>query len=251
MLASRSTERRRVSFLASELERRAGDGSAIGRISIPSIGASFVVVKGTSAGALQGGPGIYPETGFPGIPGTTAIAGHRTTYLAPFRHIDALHRGNRILLNMPYAQLTYSVIGQRIVRPTNVQAAVANVGYTRLVLSACTPLFSAAKRLLVFARLTRTVPVGAGRLPLTRAKDLADSARTYGNVATVAFIAGGALAAVGALLFVTAPTRGDSDSPSSACSTDSAFNAHQRAASAPCSTSIVAPTTPGWTRRPS
>src|SRR5205807_902244 len=91
------------------------------------------------------------------------IAGHRTTYLAPFRHIDALHRGNRILLNMPYAQLTYSVIGQRIVRPTNVQAAVANVGYTRLVLSACTPLFSAEKRILVYGRLVRIVPVGAAR----------------------------------------------------------------------------------------
>ena len=65
---------------------------------------------------------------------------------------------------MPYAHFTYTVIGQRVVQPTDVQAAVANVGYTRLVLSACTPLFSAEKRLLVFARLTRTVPVGAARL---------------------------------------------------------------------------------------
>ena len=162
-LASLSDEQSRITYLARELEHRASAGSAVGRIVIPSIGASFVVVKGTSAGALQGGPGIYHETGFPGIPGTTAIAGHRTTYLAPFRHIDALHRGNRILLNMPYAQLTYSVIGQRIVRPTNVQAAVANVGYTRLVLSACTPLFSAEKRILVYGRLVRIVPVGAAR----------------------------------------------------------------------------------------
>ena len=64
---------------------------------------------------------------------------------------------------MPYAHFTYTVIGQRVVAPTDVEAAVANVGYTRLVLSACTPLFSAAKRLLVYARLTRTVPVGAAR----------------------------------------------------------------------------------------
>ena len=64
---------------------------------------------------------------------------------------------------MPYAHFTYTVIGQRVVAPTDVDAAVANVGYTRLVLSACTPLFSAAKRLLVYARLTRTVPVGAAR----------------------------------------------------------------------------------------
>ena len=58
------------------------------------------------------------------------------------------------------------MIGKRVVPPTDVHAAVANVGYPRLVLSACTPPYSAAKRLLVFARLTRTVAVGAGRLPL-------------------------------------------------------------------------------------
>jgi sortase A len=162
-LASISDEQTRITFLARELERRAGEGSAVGRIVIPSIGASFVVVKGTTTGDLESGPGIFPETGFPGIPGTTAIAGHRTTYLAPFRHIDALRRGNRILLNMPYAHLTYTVLGQRIVQPTDVQAAVAKVGYTRLVLSACTPLFSAAKRILVYGRLTRIVPVGAAR----------------------------------------------------------------------------------------
>jgi sortase A len=162
-LASISDEQARITFLARELERRAGEGSAVGRIVIPSIGASFVVVKGTTTGDLESGPGIFPETGFPGIPGTTAIAGHRTTYLAPFRHIDALRRGNRILLNMPYAHLTYTVLGQRIVQPTDVQAAVAKVGYTRLVLSACTPLFSAAKRILVYGLLTRIVPVGAAR----------------------------------------------------------------------------------------
>jgi hypothetical protein len=65
---------------------------------------------------------------------------------------------------MPYAHFTYTVIGERVVAPTDVAAAVGEVGYSRLVLSACTPLFSAAKRLLVFARLTRTVPVGAARL---------------------------------------------------------------------------------------
>jgi sortase A len=162
-LASLPDERHRIAFLARELQRRAGDGSAVGRIVIPRIGASYVIVHGTDTSALESGPGIYSETGFPGIPGTTAIAGHRTTYLAPFRHIDALHPGNRILLYMPYAHFTYTVIGQRVVAPTDVRAAVDDVGYSRLVLSACTPLFSAAKRLLVFARLTRTVPVGAAR----------------------------------------------------------------------------------------
>jgi sortase A len=157
--------RRRVAFLAGGWEGRAKEGSAVGRIKIPRIGADFVIVKGTSTSDLAGGPGIYGETVFPGMAGTTAIAGHRTTYLAPFRHIDQLHRGSRILVNMPYAHFTYTVIGKRVVAPTNVGAAVGNVGYSRLVLSACTPLYSAAKRLLVYARLTRTLPVGAGRAP--------------------------------------------------------------------------------------
>jgi sortase A len=163
-LASLGDERRRIAFLASELQQRQPEGSAVGRIVIPRISASFVVVKGTSTSDLQSGPGIFSDTSFPGASQTTAIAGHRTTYLAPFRHIDALRAGDRIALNMPYAHFTYTVIGHRVVSPHDVSAAEAYLGYTRLVLSACTPLFSAAKRWLVFATLTRTVPVGAARV---------------------------------------------------------------------------------------
>jgi sortase A len=165
-LASIADEQRRIEFLARALQSHAPNGSAIGRIVIPRIGADYVMVDGTDTEDLESGPGVYPETKFPGIPGTTAIAGHRTTFLAPFRHIDALTAGSKIELEMPYAHFTYTVIGQRVVLPTDVQAAIAHVGYTRLVLSACTPLFSAEKRLLVYARLTRTIPEGvARRLP--------------------------------------------------------------------------------------
>ncbi len=159
-------ERRRVAFLASDLERHAALGSPVGSIHIPRIGADFVVVYGTGTEELEKGPGIYtrsvyPGARFPGLGGTTAIAGHRTTFLEPFRHIDELRRGDRIVLDMPYAHFLYTVTGHRAVDPTDVAEAIRHVGYTRLVLSACTPLFSAAERLLVFARLTRTVPVGA------------------------------------------------------------------------------------------
>jgi sortase A len=162
-LASIADERQRIAYLAREMQRHVANGSAVGRITIPRIGASYVVVDGTDTEDLESGPGVYPETKFPGIAGTTAIAGHRTTYLAPFKRINDLVPGSHIVLAMPYAQFTYTVIGQRTVLPTDVEAAVANVGYTRLVLSACTPLFSAEKRLLVYARLTRTVPEGAAR----------------------------------------------------------------------------------------
>jgi sortase A len=160
-LASMPDERNRIALLARDLRARTGDGGAVGRIVIPRIGASFVIVKGTGTEDLKSGPGIYAETRFPGSEGTTAIAGHRTTYLAPFRHIDSLRPGNSIVLNMPYAKLSYRVIGSRVVAPTNVQAAVGNVGYSRVVLSACTPLFTAEKRLLVYAKLVREEPRGA------------------------------------------------------------------------------------------
>jgi sortase A len=162
-LASLADERARVAYLASQFERHTGNDAAVGRIVIPRIDANYVVVKGTDTADLISGPGIYSETHFPGLGGTTAIAGHRTTYLAPFREINSLEPGNHILLYMPYAHFTYTVTAQRVVQPTDVDAAVANVGYSRLVLSACTPVFTAEKRLLVYARLTRIVPVGAAR----------------------------------------------------------------------------------------
>ena len=159
-------ERRRVAFLAGQLQRHAALASAVGSIRIPRIGADFVLVYGTGTEELEQGPGIYtqstyPGTRFPGLGATTAIAGHRTTFLAPFRHIDELRRGDRIVVDMPYAHFLYTVIGHRSVPPSDVAAAIRRAGYSRLVLSACTPLFSAAERLLVYARLTKTTPVGA------------------------------------------------------------------------------------------
>jgi sortase A len=162
-LATLADERTRIAYLARELDRHSANGSPLGRIVIPRIGASFVVVKGTDTEDLKSGPGVYSETALPGGGDTTAIAGHRTTYLAPFRHIDALRKGSAIVLDMPYARFTYRVVRKRVVAPSDVAAVVGDVGHPRLVLSACTPLFSAAKRLLVFAALTRTVPVGAAR----------------------------------------------------------------------------------------
>jgi sortase A len=154
------SERQRIAFLARALEQSAHRGAAVGRIRIGRIGANFVLVNGTDGGSLRGGPGLYPSNPFPGAPGTVAIAGHRTTYLAPFRHIDSLRRGDTISLEMPYGKFIYRVEGTRIVKPTDV-SVIRPVGYDRLVLSACHPLFSAAQRIIVFARLTLIVPRGS------------------------------------------------------------------------------------------
>jgi sortase A len=147
----------RISFLARREQHQVTTGAAIGRIVIKKIGASFDIVQGTDTASLEKGPGHYPGTAFPGLGQTVAIAGHRTTYLAPFRHIDALTPGDRIVLEMPYGKFTYVVQYHKIVLPTALWV-IDNVGYDRLVLSACNPLYSAAQRIIVFARLAQVQP---------------------------------------------------------------------------------------------
>jgi len=144
--------RRRLAFRARALDRRTEPGDPVGRLHIPAIGLSAVIVEGTSSAQLRTGPGRYEDTSLPGQRGTVGIAGHRTTYGAPFRHVDELVRGDRVELRMPYGRFTYRVERSRIVPPTRVDV-VEPVAYDRLVLTACHPLYSAAQRIVVFARL--------------------------------------------------------------------------------------------------
>jgi sortase A len=160
VLRALASQRRRIEFLAREARRTAQTGDPIGRIAIPAIGADFVVVQGTDTASLRKGPGHYPSTTFPGLPGTVAVAGHRTTYLAPFRHVDELKRGDRIVLTMPYGRFAYRVQRTQIVDPDALWVT-RDVGYQRLVLSACHPLYSAAQRIIVFARLEQVAARGA------------------------------------------------------------------------------------------
>ena len=132
-------------------------GDAIGEIEMPAIHKHAYVVQGDDTDSLRKGPGHYPDTPLPGKRGTVAIAGHRTTHGAPFRHIDSLKPGNRIILAMPYGTFTYRVERTRIVDP-NATWIKDKVAYNRLVLSACHPLYSAAQRIVVFARLARKGP---------------------------------------------------------------------------------------------
>ncbi|MDQ3677950.1 MAG: class E sortase [Actinomycetota bacterium] len=159
-LEALADDRRRMAFLARALKRRTDRGDAVGRIRIPKIGATYVIVNATNSASLRTGPGIYDQTPFPGAPGTVGLAGHRTTYLAPFRNIDDLRRGDEVSIEMPYGRFSYEVERSRIVAPTEV-SVVRRVSYDRLVLSACHPLYSAAKRIVVFARLVEAVPRGA------------------------------------------------------------------------------------------
>jgi len=154
----------RMEYLARDLQSRVHTGDAVGKIHIPRIGANFVTVAGTNEAALRKGPGIYDNTSFPGEHGTVAIAGHRTTYLAPFRRLNELAKGSRVSVDMPYGHFEYVVQRHQIVAPTEV-SVLASVGTDQLVLTACHPLYSAAKRWVVFANLVSSVPLGAALNP--------------------------------------------------------------------------------------
>ena len=150
------SDQQRIAFLARSLRRHVHDGQAIGRLRIPHIHANYVMVEGTDAAALRKGPGHYPATPLPGMPGTVGVAGHRTTYLAPFNKLDKLRKGDQVQLEMPYAVVTYRVERTRIVKPTAIWVT-KRVGYDRLVMTACHPKYSAAKRIVVFARQVSAV----------------------------------------------------------------------------------------------
>lgn len=153
------TPSERVSFLARRLARQVRVGDAVGTISIPKIGVGYTIVQGTDELSLEKGPGHYPTTALPGLGRTVAIAGHRTTYLAPFRRINELHHGDLIIVRMPYGRFVYRVQHTQIVLPTALWVT-DDAGYDRLVLSACNPLYSAAQRIIVFARLQSAMPLG-------------------------------------------------------------------------------------------
>jgi sortase A len=158
---------KKARILADRFEPHLQEGHAIGRIKIDRIGLSIVVIQGTDTSSLEKGPGHYRNTPIPGQPGTVAIAGHRTTYLAPFRHIDDIQDGDQIRIEMPYAAFTYTVEKHEVVDPGDV-GIIKPVGYDRLVLTACHPPYSAAQRWAVFAKLTRTDlfdTSGEGRWP--------------------------------------------------------------------------------------
>jgi len=150
--------------LADLFSRRLEGGRAIGRIRIPDVDIDYVVIEGTGTADLQKGPGHYPDTALPGQGRTIGIAGHRTTYGAPFNAIDEIDEGDEVTLEMPYGTFTYRVSGTKIVDPSAVEI-VDDVRRERLVLTACHPLYSAAQRYAVFADLTETELEGRARAP--------------------------------------------------------------------------------------
>jgi sortase A len=150
------------------LQRRLRLGQPLGRIEIPELGVDAVFVHGTRwADDLSRGPGHYQETELPGQGKTAAIAAHRTTFGAWFRHIDELERGDLVRLRLPYGTFRYRVFGHEVVESDD-WSIIRDRGFDALVLSACHPLYSADNRWVVYARLVRVKPLRGATYTLAR-----------------------------------------------------------------------------------
>jgi sortase A len=141
-------------------------GDPVMRIRIPAIGLSKIVVEGVGPEQLRLGPGHYPSCrpdfppplctefaeAWPGLPGRVVISGHRTTYGAPFSAIDRLQRGDRVSLETAWgARFTYEVTHLEVVLPSSPNI-VSEREEPELILTTCHPRFSAARRLVVYAK---------------------------------------------------------------------------------------------------
>jgi sortase A len=127
-------------------------GEAVAHLVIPKIGVDKFVVEGTSLEQLRKGPGHYVGTSLPGQPGNAAIAGHRTTYGAPFYRLNELQPGDDIFVTTHEGHFRYVVFQSEVVKPTEVEV-LDNTPDDRLTLTTCNPRFSAATRLVVISRL--------------------------------------------------------------------------------------------------
>ena len=129
------------------------EGTAVAMMRVPMIGMEKAVVVGVGVGDLKKGPGHYPETPMPGQPGNSAIAGHRTTYGAPFSRLDELVGGDDILVTTRQGRFLYEVREVKVVTPREV-AVLQQTNENLLTLTTCHPKLSAKQRLVVIATLT-------------------------------------------------------------------------------------------------
>ena len=159
--ASFAAERKAIAGEAASYRRESRQGQAIGRIKVPRLGLNMILVNGTDHESLTKGPGRDLRTFMPGERRLIYIAGHRTTYLAPFSHIDSIRRGDKVTIELPYATFVYLVTGHRIVTANDLSVLESH-GHEELILQACHPRFFATNRYLVYAKPVLVTPRGEG-----------------------------------------------------------------------------------------
>lgn len=142
---------------AAAYRRDTHPGEAIGRIVIARLGLDMILVDGTDHDSLTKGPGRDVQTYMPGQNRLVYVAGHRTTYLAPFSRIEDIRGGDYITIEVPYGTFTYRAIRHEIVSATDV-AMLRSPDHELLRLQACHPRFFATQRYIVDARLVSVKP---------------------------------------------------------------------------------------------
>ena len=133
-------------------------GGMVGRISIPSIGITKYVVAGVRLKDLERGPGLFPGSPLPGQKGNVAIAGHRTTFGAPFSRINEIQDNDKIILESRDGTFTYRVNGEpRIISATDVAVVkTTNPDIATVTLVSCYPKWTSTQRIIVVATLDST-----------------------------------------------------------------------------------------------
>jgi sortase A len=150
---------RQVASEARAYRRTLRTGEPVGRLLIGRVGLNMVVVQGTDHESLKKGPGHYAGSGMPGEGHLVYVAGHRTTYLAPFAEINDIRTGDYIHFELPYGTFTYRVTRHYVVSDKAVDV-LEDHGTELLRLQACHPRFFATHRYLVDARLVGVSPRG-------------------------------------------------------------------------------------------
>lgn len=148
----------KTQWVSQVVEAKPDLGQGMALIKIPKIGVDQVVVEGVQVEDLKKGPGHYPGTALPGQIGNMVIAGHRTTYGAPFNRLDELAIGDEIIVYNATGPFKYRVTESKVVLPTAVEVLNPSAD-ARLTLSTCNPKFSARQRLIIVAVLEGT-PTG-------------------------------------------------------------------------------------------
>jgi sortase A len=139
---------------------RGGRVRALARLRIPSISVNVIVVEGVTLERLTYGPGHYPQTKLFGEDGAVGVAGHRTGWSAPFFNLDKLGRGDDVIVETTRATFTYRVTDMIVVSPSHSEVLDGNPkskAAQQLVLTTCTPKFTARDRLIVFTDLVKMV----------------------------------------------------------------------------------------------
>lgn len=157
-------ERRAIPKAARRFRLGLETGDVVGRLRVPRLGLNVMVINGTDNASLTKGPGRHLGTYVPGEGELIYVAGHRTTYSAPFANINRLRKGDVVTFEVPYGTFTYRVRNYVIV-PSNDIARLRSPGYEVVALQACHPRFFATQRYIVYATPVAVHPRGGTPYP--------------------------------------------------------------------------------------